>query len=390
MSDPPSHPPGKPPAAAKAPPPATASGTAAQPAAVQGFSPLPTGARIGDLVIQSVLGAGEFGITYLAEHAKRSKRYALKEFFPRAMAIREGVTVRARPSMEVAYKWGLERFLSEARALQKVKHDSLVALLGVTELNGTGYIGMSYEPGTEWGIWLHGQKGIAPQAELDKLLDPILAALEAAHAGNVLHLDLSPDSIIIRDNGTPVLVDFGVFRVGLRRRLPPAAWGASVYAAPELQTQQGGPVGPWCDIYSMAALLYQAVTGKPPLPYKERAANVPLEPALTAAHGDYRRPFLAAIDAGLRMDPNTRPRTIALWRAQLQGKASFAIADRSALIRAAVFGVGGFAAGTIVSLLLTGMLRSDCSGVIGCAGPYIMPLGTIGAVAAVWSALTRE
>lgn len=370
------------PAAAKAP----------SPASVQGFTPLPTGAKIGELVIQTVLGAGEFGITYLTEHAKRSKRYVMKEYFPRAIAVREGTAVVPKPGGEAAFKWGLERFLSEARALQKVQHDSLVSLLAVTEMGGTGYVGMAYEQGREFGIWLHEHKNNPPQEDLDKIVGPLLGALEAAHAGKVFHLDLNPDCIIIRENGTPVLVDFGVFRVGLRRRLPPSASTPTAFSAPELQTEQGGPVGPWSDIYSMAALLYLAVTGKAPPSFAERKEGVQIESASRSALGTYRRDFLAAIDAGLRLDPKARPKDVATWRRVLLRKGGTglgAIGGTGSLLPLTIGIGGGALLGAVASAILTSLLRSNCSGLMGCAEGYMLPLATLGAIAGVWAMLRR-
>ncbi len=280
---------------------------------VQGFSPLPTGTRIGELVVQSVLGAGEFGITYVTEHEKRSKRYALKEYFPRALAVRDGHATRPRPEAANAFAWGLDRFLSEARALQEVKHSAVVGVLGVTRQGGTGYVGMTYEHGVDFSIWLHERKRIAPQDELDGLLAPLLEGLAAAHANKVFHFDITPDCLIVRESGGPVLVDFGVFRVGLRRRMPPGDLRQLIYTAPELIAPTGGPIGPWTDVYSLAGLLYLAITGRPPLSAAERAAGATLEPAVSAAKGRYRAEFLHEIDAGLRLSPAQRPRTIDDW-----------------------------------------------------------------------------
>jgi serine/threonine protein kinase len=403
---------------------------------VQGFTPLPTGTRVGELVVQSVLGAGEFGITYLTEHEKRSKRYALKEYFPRAIAYRDGPTVRARTAHASVYTWGLERFLSEARAQQKVKHPALVSLLGVTELGGTGYVGMAYEQGREFGIWLHEQKRIAPQEELDKLIVPLLEGLELAHASKVFHFDLNPDCIIVRDNGSPVMVDFGVFRVGLRRRLPPPASTPTAFAAPELQTAQGGPLGPWTDIYSLAGLLYLAISGKAPPAFKDRSAGMAVAKAASVAEGRYRTEFLAAIDAALQMQPEARPQDIAVWRKQLTQQASsrfgFGRSEPVALaavamaegqprkpdegmagneefpelpelpsgpgspppggvplmenraFRAMFFGLVGIFAGAIggglASVLVASLLRPECGG-DNCIAPFVLPLATLGALA---------
>jgi hypothetical protein len=299
--------------------PALSAGGGAAGATVQGFTPLPTNARIGELVVQSLLGAGEFAITYATEHTKRSKRYALKEYFPRAICRREAGVVRPDEQHAAAYAWGLDRFLSEAKALQQIRHPALIEVLGVTQHGGTGYAGMAYESGRDLDIWLHEQRRIAAQEELDRILAPILEGLAKAHAAKVFHFDLGPSCIIIRDNGTPVIVDFGVFRVGLRRRLPHARPETQIYTAPELLATAGGPIGPWTDIYSLAGLLYLAVSGKPPLSAVARAAGAAMPTAVAAAQGRYRRQFLEAIDTGLSLAPAQRPRSLPDWSKALLG-----------------------------------------------------------------------
>ncbi len=110
---------------------------------VQKFSPLPTGTKMGEVIIQTVLGAGEFGITYIAEHDGTGRRFALKEYLPRAIAFRDGPTVRVSEASTPAFAWGLERFLIEGRALAKVRHPAIMTVHSALEGNGTGYMVMA-------------------------------------------------------------------------------------------------------------------------------------------------------------------------------------------------------------------------------------------------------
>ena len=84
--------------------------------------PLSTGTHIDHYVIHSVLGSGGFGITYLANHDLLGKYYAIKEYFPSEFSYREGKSVRPTTTSGPTYRWGLDRFLSEARALARFKH----------------------------------------------------------------------------------------------------------------------------------------------------------------------------------------------------------------------------------------------------------------------------
>ncbi|MGE0626470.1 MAG: serine/threonine-protein kinase [Hyphomicrobiaceae bacterium] len=283
----------------------------------RGFSPLPTGTRIGELTIQSVLGAGEFGITYVSDHAARNKRYALKEYFPRSLAYRDGPTVRALSSAIADFTWGLDRFLAEARALQKVRHPAIIAVHGVTEIGGSGYVGMAYEQGRDFNNWLHELQRVPTQDEIDRIVVPLLQGLEAVHAAGLFHQDITPDCILIRDNDTPVLVDFGAYRASMRRRAEPATASERPYAAPELIKPDADEAGPAADIYGLAGVLYRAVTGKAPPSAHERLAGAELASAAIATEGRYRSDFLAAIDAGLQLPRGARPIGIAHWREQM-------------------------------------------------------------------------
>ena len=172
--------------------------------------------------------------------------------------------------------------------------------------------------------------------------------------------------------------------------MPASASTSTAFAAPELQTEQGGPVGPWSDIYSMSALLYLAVTGSAPPTYRERMDGTLMESATKAAHATYRRDFLAAIDVGLRLEPNTRPKDISTWRRVLLRKGGVRLAGPGSLVPV-VAGLGGGAlAGALVSVALTGLLRSNCMGLMGCAEGYMLPLATLGAIVGAWAVFRRR
>ena len=184
----------------------------------QGFSALSTGARVDQYIIHSILGAGGFGITYLAEHRALGKMFAIKEYFPRDFGYREGTTVRAATDGQGTYSWGLDRFLQEARALARFRHPAIVDVTNVFEANGTAYMVLAYEQASDLRVWLTSLGRMPTQEEIDQVVSPLLGALELIHQGNLLHRDVSPDNILIRANGEPVLIDFGSARDAVRGR----------------------------------------------------------------------------------------------------------------------------------------------------------------------------
>src|SRR5262249_26033985 len=156
------------------------------------------------------------------------------------------------------------------------------------------------------------------QPELDQILKPLLEALETVHAGDFLHRDIAPDNIIIRKDGSPVLIDFGSARGEIASHSKTvSALVKPGYSPYEQYATDGRRQGPWTDIYALGATLYHAVSGKRPPDAPSRMVNDEYVPAHAAALSSYRSGFLAAIDKALRLEVGERPQSIALWREQL-------------------------------------------------------------------------
>jgi serine/threonine protein kinase len=281
----------------------------------QGFSALSTGARVDQYIIHSILGAGGFGVTYLAEHRALGKMFAIKEYFPRDFGHREGTTVRAATDGAGTYRWGLDRFLQEARALARFRHPAIVDVANVFEANGTAYMVLAYEQARDLRVWLSSLGRTPMQEEIDQIVAPLLGALELIHQGNLLHRDVSPDNILIRSNGGPVLIDFGSAREAVRGRAQTMSMVVKHgYSPPEQYTSDPDRQGPWTDIYALAATLYFLVSGGRPMDATARFVQEGFQPATQAAKGRFRRSFLEAIDVGMQLRPELRPQSIAVWR----------------------------------------------------------------------------
>ena len=210
--------------------------------------PLSTGTHIDHYVIHSVLGSGGFGITYLANHDLLGKYYAIKEYFPSEFSYREGKSVRPTTTSGPTYRWGLDRFLSEARALARFKHGAIVDVVSVFELNDTAYIVLAYEQGNDMAAWSKGLGRLPTQAEIDRILESLLGALEEMHARNLLHRDIAPDNVLIRDDGSPVLIDFGSARESIRGRSKVlSAIVKRGYSPPEQYSSRPELQGPWSE-----------------------------------------------------------------------------------------------------------------------------------------------
>lgn len=279
---------------------------------------LPIGTLLaGEYRIDGILGAGGFGITYRARDVKLDIDVAIKEYFPRDFASRSNtVTVRPRSKSEVEqFTWGLSQFIEEARRLARLQHPNIVRCMRYFEENDTGYFVMTFEEGRTLEKYFSGPP---QQGDLDRLLEPLLNALEALHAAGIYHRDISPDNILVRDDDTPVLIDFGASRQALARRTQTvAAIVKPGYSPIEQYDRETRQQGAWSDIYALGATLYDIIAGGPPPEAISRVRNDTYVSARQAARGAYRGDFLDAIDWALEPDPDHRPVTVREWRRKL-------------------------------------------------------------------------
>lgn len=282
---------------------------------------LPAGTElVGDYRIERVLGAGGFGITYLAQELALAREVTIKEYFPGDFAARNGSHDAIPRSQESAgdYQWGLDRFIAEAQTLARFDHRNIVRVYRYFRANNTGYMVLHFEEGQSLKGWLQGLGRAPRQFELDRILGPLLDALEIIHKSDYLHRDIAPDNIIIRRDGAPVLIDFGSARGDIARQSRTvSALVKPGYSPYEQYAETGSQQGPWTDIYALAATLYHAVTGKRPPDAPSRIVKDELVPAREAAISAYRAGFLAAIDQALALDIEKRPQSVAEWRGPL-------------------------------------------------------------------------
>jgi len=292
-----------------------------KPASSTNLLALPEGTElVGDYQIKRVLGAGGFGITYLAEEVALGRLVTIKEYFPADFAARVG-TINASPRSEGCaedFKWGLDRFISEAKTLARFVHPNIVGVYRYFLANDTGYMVIAFEEGASFKSWLARLKRAPRQAELDRILAPLLDALEFVHKANFLHRDIAPDNIIIRTDGSPVLIDFGSARgemISHSRTV--SALVKPGYSPYEQYATTASKQGPWTDIYALGATLYHAITGKRPPDSPSRMVADDYLTARAAALSSYRASFLTAIDKALNLEVSERPQSIAAWRGML-------------------------------------------------------------------------
>ncbi|MEM7542260.1 MAG: bifunctional serine/threonine-protein kinase/formylglycine-generating enzyme family protein [Pseudomonadota bacterium] len=276
--------------------------------------------------IEGVLGKGGFGITYLAHDLNLDKKVAIKEYLPSDMATRDSdQTVIADPGAVEEFENGLMRFIREARTVAKFEHPNIVRVLNVFEQNQTAYMSMAYEEGKDLKTLL-APKRTMEEDELLSLILPILDGLELIHDAGFVHRDIKPGNIMIRKDGTPVLIDFGSAHKIRKSGEQLTALVSPGYTPHEQYTGAAEAQGPWTDIYSLGATLYRAISGLNPIDAVTRSSALlkgnedPLVPASQVGQDRYSDAMLVAIDHALAFDEQHRPENIDTWRKELLGE----------------------------------------------------------------------
>jgi hypothetical protein len=315
--------------------------TSTSPEPVQVAHALKPGDAVMEYVIERTLGGGSFGITYLARDENLDMSVAVKEYLPSDLALRAADNnVRTLgDAFNEQFQWGLERFLAEARVLASFRHPNIVRVLRYFFANGTAYIVMEYESGESLKHWFPRQ-GTLTQASLLRLLYPLLDSLEVIHAANFLHRDIKPDNIYVREDGTPVLIDFGSARTINSNRDPTNI--VSPGFAPFEQYHSKGKQGPWTDLYSLAAVMYWLVSGVKPLDSLSRQKQDSMMPAIQSDHkGQFDEPLLKSIDWALNPEETQRPQSVAEFRGHLQASLDEERTAAAPILRARSFGYLG-------------------------------------------------
>ena len=278
---------------------------------------LPAGYALQEYRIEKVLGVGGFGLTYLALDGNLNLKVAVKEYLPDDIATRgadNSISPRAPDSVEM-FGWGKQRFLDESRVVASFRHPNIVRVMRFFEANGTAYMVMEFVEGAALNDWIRTRRPLA-QPQLASIVGPLLDGLEVVHKAGYLHRDIKPGNIYMRDDGSPVLLDFGAARM----RTGDLTTIVSPGFAPFEQYHNKGNQGPWSDLYALSGVLYWMITGNKPHEAAARIKADTMPSALQSAdRALYRPEFLAAIDWALAPNEDERPQSVAQWRESIAG-----------------------------------------------------------------------
>ena len=277
---------------------------------------LPEGVELGKYLIIRKIGQGGFGITYLAQHIESKEHVVVKENMPMFCAYRSEKTLAIHPlddgEAKENYSHTLTRFVDEARTLAHLHHPNIVRVLEAFEALGTAYYVMPLITGKE----LHkAAPAVVDEAWLAPILRTLLGALEYLHGKKLLHRDLKPGNILLQEDGTPIIIDFGTARA-LQSNRSATMVGTPGYTPIEQITVHGNR-GPWTDLYALGATCYRVISGELPPEANERLAadEDPYRPL--AKRVELRRhfsvDFLQSIDTALAIRAKNRWQSAREW-----------------------------------------------------------------------------
>ncbi len=290
--------------------------------------PLAQGAWVDNYEILKLLSSGGFSFVYLA-HDENQVPVVLKEYLPSTLALRTARTGEAgdgrlAPALSeddlAKFRYGMKCFFEEGRALAYISHPNVVRVQNFLRFNDTVYLAMRYERGRTLQEHIKRHHGALEEAWLRNTFAQLLNGLREVHTHKLLHLDIKPANVYLRNDGSPVLIDFGAARQALSQegmKLPPTYTPG--FAAPE-QHSRGGELGPWTDVYAVGATLYTCLSAASPPRADERMHKDELAPARRAFAGKYSAALLEIVDWCVQLGHNDRPQSVFELQKALRGE----------------------------------------------------------------------
>ena len=199
--------------------------------------------------VERVLGSGGMGVVYLAFD----------------VALKRNVALKTMGQAQYAGLEQVERFLAEARTVAHLRHPNIIAIHAIVEHEGRSCLALEFVDGDDLKKRLAG-KPMAPHPAAE-LIQTLARAVHAAHNAGVIHRDLKPSNILLTSEGIPKVADFGLAKLlggDSARTLSGQVVGTPSYMAPEQAEGRSKHVGPAADVYALGAILYEALTGRPP------------------------------------------------------------------------------------------------------------------------------
>ncbi|WP_037306626.1 serine/threonine protein kinase [Ruegeria halocynthiae] len=292
---------------------------------IEGLQP---GAKLlrGQYEILRFLSNGGFGITYLARDSLE-RDVVIKECYPSALCRRNGDLVEpADPQHKDDLRSIIDLFIQEARNHARLVHPNIVDVHQVFEDNDTAYIAMDLIRGCDLLDYVENPENKTGPDFIVQVTEKMLSAVSFIHQSGMLHRDISPDNILIDENGDPILIDFGAAREQAANQSAALLTLRVIkdgYSPHEFYVR-GADQGPSSDLYVLAATLYHAISGERPIDGQTRlnafnnSQDDPYTP-LTGRFKGYPEGFLEAIDKAMEVHATDRLQNALDWLRMFRG-----------------------------------------------------------------------
>ena len=277
----------------------------------QSNSALPENTILENYRIARPIASGGFSIVYLA-YDEYGSPVAIKEYRPAGLSLRgQGqILPTITPEHVNLFRYGMKCFFEEGRALAKISHPNVVRVINFFRANETVYMVMQYERGRTLQEHIVQRRGEIKENFMRHVFVQLMNGLREVHTNKLLHLDLKPANIYIRNDGIPLLLDFGAARQTLISDAPKLnPMYTPGFAAPE-QYKERDSLGPWTDIYSIGASMFACLSGMAPQSADQRLEKDRMQPVTRTFKGKYSKELLEIIDWCLNMDHLQRPQSV--------------------------------------------------------------------------------
>lgn len=208
-----------------------------------------TGASFGHYELIAPIAKGGMGIVYKARQRNLNRIVAIKMIL----------------AGQFADQTDVDRFYAEAEAAAALRHSNIVAIHEIGEVQGQHFFSMDYIDGQSLAALV--QESPLPPRRAAELLITISETMQFAHDSGIIHRDLKPSNILLDKKQRPLITDFGLAKQVTNQSqitIAGAVVGTPSYMPPEQASGKGDQVGPWSDLYSLGAILYECLTGRPP------------------------------------------------------------------------------------------------------------------------------
>ncbi|MEG4024586.1 serine/threonine-protein kinase [Microcoleus sp. S13C4] len=253
-------------------------------------------------IIEDKLGEGGFGVTYLAQKAQNRQRVVIKTLKDELLSDPDLVRYR-------------DKFRDEALLLAVCRHPNIVEIDTYFIHDNLPCIAMEYVPGEDLCKCV-GKRGLLSETEALNYIRQVGKAVILVHEKGLLHRDIKPQNIMVRDKQDAVLIDFGLARGFIPDRTQQMTFGLTHGFAPPEQYGEMGRFAEYTDVYALAATLYYLLTRTPPTAAFLRALNNPLRPP-SQINPNISDAVHWAIMKGMEMHETKRPHSVQEWLAML-------------------------------------------------------------------------